>query len=88
MITTYAIDAAIVSYMRRGSAPSEQNHSSIVSYIGRDFTSELIDILVILLERHEHKNEKTNETIAKEDNYMIMKVYNVLTEHGKNSQLF
>ena len=40
MITAYAIDAAIGSYMRRGSAPSEQNHSSIVSYIGRDFTGD------------------------------------------------
>ena len=61
MIAAYVIDQTMFSLMRRGSTPSEQNHSSVVSYIGRDFCGELIDILALLLQRHQHKNKKTNE---------------------------
>ena len=79
MIAAYVADETKFSIMRRGSTPSEQNHFSIVSYIGRDFCGELIEILAFLLQRHPHKNKKTNETIAKEDSYMRV-IHYMLTE--------
>ena len=41
MITVYSIDSTEVSFQRRGSAPSELNHWSVVSWIGDNFTGEL-----------------------------------------------
>ena len=87
MITGYTTDAAIGSYMRRGSAPSEQNHSSIVSYLGKEFTGELIEVLLALLERHHHKVLKTNEQIASDDNTMILIKFNLKTQRPYSEQL-
>ena len=46
MIAAYVIDGTKFSLVRRGSTPLEQNNSSIVSYIGRDFCGELIKSLL------------------------------------------
>ena len=35
LIAAYVIDSTPGSFQRQGSAPSEQNHSSIVSFIGK-----------------------------------------------------
>ena len=54
----YEIDSTPYTFKRRGSSPAEQNHSSIVSYLGKDFSGELPELLSALLERHAHKNKK------------------------------
>ena len=73
MITVYHIDSTEGSFQRRGSAPSEQNHWSIVSWID-DFTGELSQLLMLLLERHSHKciitNEKLNQLHNKRKNML------------------
>ena len=58
-----------------------------MSYIGRDYCGELIEILALLLQRHQHKNKKTNETIAKQDNEMRVTKFSLTKELGPDSQL-
>lgn len=60
-IATYIIDSTTGSFQRRGSSPAKQSHSSIVSFIGKEFTGEFDKLLLILLKRHHHKCLKTNE---------------------------
>ena len=60
----YIIDSTLASFMRGGSSPSEQNHSSILSFSGKDFTGELKLLLLMLLERHQHKCLLTHEKIV------------------------
>ena len=81
MIAAYSIDSTQGSFQRRGSAPSEQNHWSVVSWIGPNFTGELTQLLMVLLERHSHKctlsNEKLNR-LHNERSTMIYKLKNDL----------
>ena len=47
----YVIDHAPGSCCQRGSTHSEQNHLNIESHIGKDFTCELEEVLIHLLNR-------------------------------------
>ena len=64
MFAAYIIDSTLASFMRRGSSPSEQNHHSILSFSGKDFTGELELLLLMLLERNQHKCLLTHEKIV------------------------
>ena len=64
-IAAYCIESTEGKYQRRGSAPTEQNHSSIVSWIDKNFTGELTQLLMVLLERHSNKCTLTNEKLNK-----------------------
>ena len=62
----YKIDCTPYAFKRKGSSPVEQSHSSIVGYLGKDFTRELPELLSALLKRHDFKNNKTNESTSRE----------------------
>ena len=44
-------------------------------------------MLSLLLQRHDHKNKKTNEAIAKQDNDTRVEAYGLLTDQGEDSEL-
>ena len=82
-IATYAIDETEGSFSRCGSAPSEQNHSSIVSVLGKDVTGNLDKLLLALLERHNHKCLRTNEDLCQNSGKMRIicnKLMNITVE--------
>ena len=87
MIAAYAIDETEGSFSCRGSAPSEQNHSSIVSFLGKDFTGNLDKLLLALLERHNHKCLRTNEALCQNSGKMRI-IRNKLMKHNSRSQEF
>ena len=45
MFATYIIDQTEGSCVKRGSVQVKQNHSSLMSFIGEEYTGELEDIL-------------------------------------------
>ena len=47
----YVIDHTPVSCCQRGSTCLEQNHSSVLSHLGKDFTCELEEVLIYLLNK-------------------------------------
>ena len=65
MFAAYIIDSTEASFYRRGSSPSEQNHSSIVNFAGKKFSGELEEILLMLLKRHSFKCVKTNDLLER-----------------------
>ena len=66
MFAAYVIDSTEASFYRRGSTPSEQNHSSIVNFAGKHFSGELEEILLMLLKRHAYKCVKTNSFLEQQ----------------------
>ena len=73
LIVAYVIDSTPGSFQRQGSAQSEQNHSSIVSFIGKEFTDELDKLLLILLKRHHYKCLKTNKVFTRQSHDLRLK---------------
>ena len=60
----YVIDSTEGSYCRRGNPPSEANHSSISRFLGSDFTGEIENVFVKLMDRHKHLTLRTNRIIS------------------------
>ena len=61
----YVIDSTIGTRSRNGDTPSEQNHSSVVAWIGEKFAGELDGLLIQLLKRHKSLCLKINAEITK-----------------------
>ena len=87
MILAYHIDTTPGSYMRRGSSPSEQNHSSIVSFIGDNFSGELNKLLMVLLERHCHKCTLTHQKLINHSNERIILIRDLITQYPDSEEL-
>ena len=60
----YVIDETEGSCGQRGSVRAEQNHSSLMSFIGEEYTGELEDILTKLLLRQKHKSSETHQLLC------------------------
>ena len=87
MITGYSIDLTSGSYKRRGSSPGEQNHWSICSWIGENFTGELTKLLLVFLERHRHKCSLAEEILNKVFNEMKMTIHHLKKESPGSEEL-
>ena len=87
MITVYSIDSTEGSFQRRGSAPSEQNHWSVVSWIGDNFTGELNQLLMVLLERHSHKCTLTHEKLNQLHNEQKTMLYQLKKDIPESEEL-
>ena len=86
LVTAYVIDSTKVSYQRRGSVPYEQNHASISNFIRKDFFGELSELLLIMIERHEHKSKTCNEVIDSQHEEVALTYYSI-KKNNPNSQL-
>ena len=73
----YVIDSITGSCAKRGSTHAEQNHSSIMSKLGKDFVGELEDLLKILLERQGNKNVSFNKELSVSYSHMLVKHQNL-----------
>ena len=62
----YEIDSIHGSCLQRGSTRSEQNHSSVIAYIGKEYTGELDHLLKMLLGRQMNLSTEANCLISKE----------------------
>ena len=62
----YIIDSTSGSCCHRGSTRAEQNHSSVMSHIGKDYVGELEEILLLLLKRQMNKTLQDNNQLSKE----------------------
>ena len=51
IFAAYIIDSTEDSFYRRGSTPSEKNHSRILNFSGKNFSGELEEILLMLSEK-------------------------------------
>ena len=69
----YIIDQTTGTCSLHGSTRSEQNHSSIRSFIGKDYVGEIEDILLILLNRQRTHATQHNQLIFQEEQYMLIK---------------
>ena len=87
MITAYSIDSTEGSFQRRGSAPSKQNHWSVVSWIGPNFTGELTQLLMVLLERHSHKCTMSTEKLNCLHNEQRTMIYKLKNDMSKTEEL-
>ena len=76
----YLIDSTHGSCCRRGSQLAEVNHSSVIHYIGKDFTGELEELLIILLNRQKHHYKIANDLLVKDGNEM-----RIIVEKLKNN---
>ena len=87
MISGFSIDSTSGSYKRRGSSPAEQNHWSICSWIGENFTGELTKLLLALLERHRHKCTLAEERLNEAFNDMKMTIHHLEKESPGSEEL-
>ena len=87
MIAGYSINSTSGFYKRRGSSPAEQNHWSICSWIGENFTGELTKLLLALLERHRHKCTLAEERLNEAFNDMKMTIHHLEKESPGSEEL-
>ena len=66
----YIIDHTPGSCCQRGSTRSEQNHSSVLAFIGKEFTGELDEILIHLLNRQCNLIKGFNKLISSQASQM------------------
>ena len=66
MFAAYFIDKTKGSCGQRGSVKSEQNHSSLKSFIGEEYTGELEDILTKLLLQKKRKSLETHQLLTRQ----------------------
>ena len=66
MFAAYIIDQTEGSCGQRGSVRAEQNHSSLMSFIGEEYTGELEDILTKLLLRQKKKSSETHQLLTRQ----------------------
>ena len=77
----YVIDSITGSCAKRGSTHAEQNHSSIMSRLGKDFVGELEQLLKILLERQGEKNLAFNKELSISHSHMCIKHRNLMNSN-------
>ena len=79
----YVIKSTPGTMLQRGSSRSEQNHWSVISFIGKEFTGELEEILKFLLDRQRDKSIEVNLKILKSSSNMRIK-YHKLKEQNRH----
>ena len=92
--SAYLIDATPGSCQHIGSSQAEQNHSSIIAFIGKEYTGELEDLLKQLLERQSF-SINTNTALCKQytlicvqTNQLILDKANSILEQASQILLF
>ena len=73
----YIIDHTHSSCCQRGSTCSEQNHSSVLAFIGKEFTCELDEILIHLLNRQYNLPKGYNKLTFSQASQMRLTIENL-----------
>ena len=81
MFAAYIIDQTEGSCGQRGSVRAEQNHSSLMSFSGEEYTGELEDILTKLLLRQKNKSSETHQLLTRQSYKMQVIHRNLITEN-------
>ena len=85
-LIAYVIDSINGTCCKRGSTHAEQNHSSIVSFIGKEYTGELEELLKFLLQRQDLLNLRLNKELSVANSHMLL-THERLTKMKENQIL-
>ena len=81
MFTAYVIEQTEGSCGLKGYVRAEQNHSSLMSFLGEEYTGELEDILTKLLLRQKKKSSETHQLLTRQLYKMQVIHRNLVTEN-------
>ena len=81
MFAAYVIDQIEGSCGQRGFIRTEQNRSSLISFLGEEYTGELEDILTKLLLQQKKKSSETHQLLTSQLYKMQVIHRNLVTEN-------
>ena len=84
LYAAYIIDSTSGSLCQRGSTRAEQNHSSVIAFIGKESTGELHELLHKLLDRQKMHIKDINHRICVQNAKMLLTTNKLLSNSHTN----